>query len=77
MHTANPSVARPVLDKPSVITSYAAAIRRALEHKGVDSNRVFRIAGIADVANNDPLDRMLASQVTAVTEIRSCLALPT
>ena len=61
----------PVPDKPSVITSYATAVRRALEHKGVDSNRVFRIAGIADVANNDPLDRMLASQVTAL--YRACV----
>ena len=53
-------------DQPTVIAGYALAIARALAHKGVDSHRVFRAAGIPEAASNDPLERMTSSQVAAL-----------
>ena len=55
-----------VPDQPSVVAGYALAIVRALEHKGVDSRRVLRAAGLTESVTNDPLQRMPSSQVTAL-----------
>ncbi|MBV8501905.1 MAG: AraC family transcriptional regulator [Paucibacter sp.] len=60
-----PAVAR-ISDPPTVIAGYALAIERALQHKGVDSVRVFRIAGLTEAVSNDPLDRMPSSRVAAL-----------
>lgn len=60
--TASPA-ARPAGERQSVIASYAIAIARALEHKGVDSRRVFRAAGISETLSNDPLHRLPGAQI--------------
>src|SRR5215468_350935 len=55
-----------VSDQPTVIAGYALAIARALEHRGVDSRRVLRAAGLSESVTNDPLVRLPTSQVTAL-----------
>lgn len=56
-------------DQPSVIAGYALAIARALEHRGVDARRVLRAAGLTEAVSNDPLQRLTASQVTALYRV--------
>ncbi len=57
------------LNEPSVIAGYARAIALALEHKGVDSARALRAAGLPEGVSNDPLERLTASQVTALYRV--------
>jgi AraC-like DNA-binding protein len=71
-HAETAAVAAKARDQPTVIAGYALAIARALAHKGVDSHRVFRAAGIPEAVSNDPLDRMTSSQVAAL--YKTCVA---
>lgn len=54
-----------------MIAGYALAIARALEHKGVNPRRVLHAAGLTQAVGNDPLQRLSASQVTAL--YRACV----
>lgn len=60
-------------EEPSVIAGYSAAVARALEHRGIDSGRALRAAGLAGNASNDPLERITVSQVTTLYQV--CVAL--
>lgn len=53
-------------DEPSLIAGFARAIARALEHKGVDSSRAFRAAGLPQAVSNAPSDRLTASQLNSL-----------
>jgi AraC-like DNA-binding protein len=61
--------AEPAGGRVTVIAGYAIAIARALEHKGVDSRRVFRAAGISELVSNDPLDRLPEATTAALYKI--------
>lgn len=50
--------------QPTTIGSYALAIGRALEARGVDSNRIFHSVGIPLNLSNDPLVRIPADTMT-------------
>lgn len=63
--------AHPTDERMSVIAGYAIAIARALEHKGVDSRRVFRAAGVPETISNDPLDRLPGAKTAAL--YRACV----
>lgn len=56
-------------DELSVTAGYSGAIARALEHRGVDSARAFRAAGLSENASNDPLERLSVSQVTRLYQV--------
>jgi AraC-like DNA-binding protein len=49
---------RPPAESVTVISSYGLAIAKALESRGVDAQRVFRVAGIESGDSNDPLQRL-------------------
>lgn len=68
---ASTSSAAVAADQPSVIAGYALAIARALEHKGVNPRRVLHAAGLTQTVSNDPLQRLSASQVSAL--YRACV----
>lgn len=55
----------------SVIAGYGLAIGKALEHRGVDSRRVFAAAGIGKALDNDPLKRLPLATVTRL--YRACV----
>lgn len=55
----------------SVIAGYGLAIGKALEHRGVDSRRVFAAAGIGEGLDNDPLKRLPLDAVTRL--YRACV----
>ncbi|MDE1947026.1 MAG: AraC family transcriptional regulator [Burkholderiales bacterium] len=63
--------AGPADERRSVIAGYAIAIARALEHKGVDSRRVFRAAGVPETISNDPLERLSGAKTAAL--YRACV----
>lgn len=67
------SVQPSVRDQPAVIAGFARAIGRALEHKGIDSARAFRAAGLPDGVSNAPLERLTANQINALCRV--CLDL--
>lgn len=46
------------------IAGYGLALAKALEYMGVDSNRVFQIAGVNQQIANDPLQRLTLNNVT-------------
>src|SRR5439155_9333612 len=61
----------PTLPEATSISSYGIAIARALQSCGVDSDRVFRAAGIPLELANDPMTRL---PVTAITRLyRACV----
>ena len=57
--------------EPTTIGSYGLAIARALQASGVDSDRVFRAAGIPVELSNDPMIRLPATTVTRL--YRACV----
>ena len=61
-----------ILPEATSIGSYGIAIARALQSCGVDSNRVFRAAGIAVELTNDPMTRLPATAITRL--YRACVA---
>ena len=56
-------------ERVTVIAGYAIAIARALEHKGVDAQRVFRAAGVPLALSNDPLDRLPEAATAALYKV--------
>lgn len=69
MNTASQQPSPLVPEEISVIGGYARAIARALEHKGVDSARAMRAAGLPESVSNDPLERLSTRQVTALYRV--------
>jgi AraC-like DNA-binding protein len=59
------------LPEATSIGSYGIAIARALQSCGVDSNRVFRAAGIPLELANDPMTRLPATAITRL--YRACV----
>ncbi|MCC8971870.1 AraC family transcriptional regulator [Bradyrhizobium sp. Cham227] len=61
----------PTLPEATSIGGYGIAIARALQSCGVDSNRVFRAAGIPLELANDPMTRLPATAITRL--YRACV----
>ena len=62
---------QPASQEPTTIGSYAMAIAKALDTCGVDSERIFRAAGIDFELANDPMVRLPPSTMTRL--YRACV----
>ncbi len=57
------------LNTSKTIGSYAIAVAKALDERGVDSKAILRQAGIEHTLRNDPLDRLSYTTITKLFEL--------
>ena len=69
--TAPPDESAAPVKEPTTIGGYALAIAKALDHSGVDSNRILRAAGISASLTNDPMSRLPVGTMTRL--FRACV----
>jgi AraC-like DNA-binding protein len=65
----NSAATAPPDPRPTTIAGYALAIRRALEYRGADPNRVFRAANVSQELSNDPLNRLPIDAMTRLFKV--------
>ncbi|MFW6098553.1 MAG: AraC family transcriptional regulator [bacterium] len=57
------------LSQPSTIGGYALAIAKALDHYGVDAERVFKVVGVPVAITNDPMFRLPVDTMTQLYRV--------